>query len=87
MEITVFREFAIAAILALAVSPVQAADSLTVRIHDAAVKACAPEASQSLPTSHYAMISAHCVERISNAALASMHAKEAAKTEASTAAN
>jgi hypothetical protein len=86
-EITMFRNFAIAAILTLSASAAQAEDDLATRIHEAAVKACSVEASASLPASHYGTISAHCVDRISNAAMASMHARQVAETQASTAAN
>jgi hypothetical protein len=79
-EIVMLRTFAVAAILALAVSSAQAEDSLVSRVHDAAVKACAVEASNSLPASHYATISAHCVDRISAAALSAIRARDAAKT-------
>ena len=44
-----FRNFAIAAILVLAASSAQAEDSLSTRIHDAAVKACAAKIGDNLP--------------------------------------
>ena len=79
------RMFAVAAILALTVGAAQAADSLDIRIHDAAVTACAPESSASLPTSHYAAITQSCVDRLSSATMRKMQAEAQAKTEASTA--
>jgi hypothetical protein len=80
------RMFAVAAILSLTVGAAQAADSIDSRIHDAAVTACAPESSASLPASHYAAITQSCVARISSAAMRKMQAEAQAKTEASTAA-
>jgi hypothetical protein len=85
MEINVFRKFAVAAILALAASSAQAEDSLTTRIHDAAVKACAAKIGDNLPISYYRAFSAHCVDRVSADALASIRARQVA--DASTAAN
>jgi hypothetical protein len=83
-----FRTFAIAAILALAATaPVQAEDSLTSRIHDAAVKACAAKVGASLPLTFYGPINAHCVDKVSADAMAKILATRVAKTEASTATN
>jgi hypothetical protein len=80
-----FRIFTTAAILALTAAAAQAAESLTTRIHTAAVEACAPERSASMPVSHYGAIDQHCVRRISNAAVAKYQAEAEAKTKASTA--
>lgn len=80
------RLFATAALLALTAATAQAGESLTVRVHNAAVEACAPERSASLPVSHYGAIDRHCIDRISSAALRQMAAVAQAKTEASTAA-
>jgi len=75
----VFRTFAAAAILTLAVSSAQADDSLTTRIHDAAVKACAAKVGDNLPLSYYRALSAHCVDRVTTMTLASIHAKQVAQ--------
>ena len=81
-----FRSFIAAAILALTAVTAQAGDSLATRIHFAAVQACAPESSASMPVSHYGAITQRCVERISNTAVAKYQAEAEAKTKASTAA-
>ena len=81
-----FRIFTTVAILALTTAAAPAAESLTTRIHTAAVEACTPERSASMPVSHYGAIIQHCVERISNAAVAKYQAEAEAKTRASTAA-
>ena len=47
------RNFAIAAILVLAASSAQAEDTLSTRVHDAAVKACAAKIGDNLPISYY----------------------------------
>jgi hypothetical protein len=83
----VFRTFAVAAILALAASSAQAEDSLTIRIHDAAVKACAAKIGDNLPISYYRALSAHCADRVSADALATIRARQVAQAEASTSAN
>ena len=80
-----FRTIATTAILALTVTAAQAGESLDARVHEAAVKACAPESSDSLPFSHYGAISKYCVARVSTAALARIQADAQAKTKASTA--
>ena len=72
------------ALLVLTTASAQA-DTLATRIHEAAVKACAPEASASLPASHYAAITKACVYRISASATAKYLAEADAKTKASTA--
>ena len=84
-----FRPFAIAAILSTAAltSAVQAEDSLAARIHDAAEKACSAKVGASLPMTFYRAVTAHCVDRVSTDALASIRARQVAKAEASTAAN
>jgi hypothetical protein len=81
-----FRIFTAAAILTLTVATAQAAESLATRIHNAAVEACAPESSATLPHSHYDAITRRCVERISNTAIAKYQAEAEARTQASTAA-
>jgi hypothetical protein len=85
-EITVFRILAIAAILSLSAAA-QADDSLAARVHDAAVKACAAKVGDNLPISYYRALSAHCADRVSATALASIRARQVARTEAATAAN
>jgi hypothetical protein len=85
-EITMTRMFATAAILALTAFSAQAADSIEVRVHAAAVEACAVESSASLPASHYSAITKSCINRISTAAMRRMAADAADKTMASTAA-
>jgi hypothetical protein len=85
-EITVFRIFAVAAILSLTAAA-HADDSLTARVHDAAVKACAAKVGDNLPLSYYRALSAHCADRVSTTALASIRARQVARTEAATAAN
>ena len=82
-----FRTFAVATILVLAVSSAQAEDSLTTRIHDAAMKACAAKVGDNLPITYYRALIAHCVDRVSATALASIRAKEVAKADTPTAAN
>ena len=66
------RMFATAAVIALAISAAQAgtSDQMAARIHDAAVKACAPErATGALPRAHYGAIDDQCVYRISRSAM------------------
>lgn len=83
-----FRSFAFATIAVLtAVLPVTAAESLSARVHKAAIAACAPESSPSLPAAHYRAIAEHCVIRISDAAMSSAQAKALEKTQAATASN
>jgi hypothetical protein len=81
----VFRNFAIAAILVLAASSAQAEDSLSTRIHDAAVKACAAKIGDNLPISYYRAFSAHCVDRVTTMTMSSIAAKQVARND--TAAN
>ena len=81
-----FRIFPAAAILTVTAATAQAGEALTTRIHNAAVEACAPESSSTLPHSHYDLITQRCVERISNTAIAKYQAEAEAKTQASTAA-
>jgi hypothetical protein len=78
------RTLTTAAILALTVSAVQA-ETLSDRIHAAAVEACATESSAALPLSHYNAISKACVLRISATATAKYQAQADARTLASTA--
>ena len=80
------RTFAIAAILSLATAA-QAQDGLAARVHDAAVKACAAKIGDNLPLSYYRALSAHCVDRVSAMALASIRARQVARTEATTTTN
>ena len=83
-EITMYRMFTTAAVLALTISAAQAgtSDQLAARIHDAAVAACAPEhVPQGLPRSHYGAIDDHCVYRISQAAMHKYEASARAKTD------
>ena len=81
------RLFTAAAFLALTLASAQAEESLATRIHTAAVAACAPETSASLPLSHYGAISQSCVARISRAALVKYQALAESKAKAFTAAN
>jgi len=81
-----FRLLTTAAILSLTVVAAQAGESLTTRIHTAAVAACAPESTPDLPASHYAAITQSCIARISNAAIVKYQTEADAKTKASTAA-
>jgi hypothetical protein len=72
MEITMYRVFTTAAVLALTIATAQAgtSDQLTARIHDAAVAACAPErVTGGLPAAHYAAIDEQCIYRISRSAM------------------
>jgi hypothetical protein len=80
-----FRTIATTAILALTIACAQAGESLDARVHEAAVKACAPESSTSLPLSHYGAITQYCVARVSTSTMAKIQADERAKTRASTA--
>jgi hypothetical protein len=73
-----FRIFAVAAILSLT-TEVQADDSLPTRVHDAAVKACAAKIGDNLPITYYRALSAHCVDRVSADALASIRARQVAQ--------
>ena len=75
------RVFAIAAILSLSAAA-QADDSLTVRIHDAAVKACAAKVGASRPITFYRALTERCVDRASAMALAGIRSREMAKAEA-----
>jgi hypothetical protein len=81
-----FRMFAVATALVLTSAAAQATESLSVRIHNAAVEACAPESSFNMPVSHYGAITSHCVDRISAAATTKYQTEAEAKTKASTAA-
>ena len=82
-----FRTFAIAAITLLAVSSAQAEDSLTDRIHAAAVKACAAKVGDNLPISYYRALSSHCADRVTADALARIRAKQVAQADISAAQN
>ena len=81
-----FRTFAVAAIISLtAVAAAQADDSLSTRVHDAAVKVCAAKVGDNLPLSYYRALTSHCADRVSADALATIRARQVAK--ADTAAN
>lgn len=83
-----FRLFATAAILSLSVGAAQAGEtSLTAKVHAAAVKACAPVASASLPASHYNTITETCIARVSRATMVKLQRTAEARTSASTALN
>jgi hypothetical protein len=83
-----FRMFTTAAILALTITAgAQAEESLTSRIHDAAVEACAVENNAGKPALYYSALTQHCVDRISAAAVIKYQAQADAKTMASTAIN
>jgi hypothetical protein len=72
-ETIMIRMFTTAAILALSLSAAQAETGtpLSVRIHDAAVTACAPErVSGTAPRAHYGAIEDQCVYRLSQSAMA-----------------
>lgn len=78
------RIFMTVSVLALAISTAQAgtSDQLAVRIHDAAVAACAPErATGTLPGAHYGAIDNQCIYRISRSATAKYEALARAKAE------
>lgn len=72
------RIFAIAAILSLTAVAARADDNLATRIHDAAVKACAAKIGDNLPITYYRALSAHCVDRVSAEALATIRARQVA---------
>ncbi|MBA2589365.1 MAG: hypothetical protein H0U98_12160 [Alphaproteobacteria bacterium] len=80
------RTLTAAAILSLTAVSAQA-DSLSDRIHTAAVEACAVESGGVLPLSHYGAITTACVRRVSATAEAKYQAIAAAKTMATTASN
>jgi hypothetical protein len=80
------RTLAIAVLLALTVSAAPA-ETLSDRIHTAAVKACAVEAGGVLPLAHYRAITAACVRRVSATAETKYQASASAKTMAATASN
>ena len=82
-----FRIFAVATILTLGVSAAQAEDTLDTRVHNAAEKACAAKVGASLPITFYRAVTAHCTDRVSTEALATIRARQVAKAEASTSAN
>jgi hypothetical protein len=82
-----FRTFTTAAILALTITAAQAGESLSTRIHNAAVEACSVESNASAPVLYYGALTQHCIERISAAATVKYQAAAAAKTMASTAVN
>ena len=77
-----FRNFTIAAVLVLAASSAQAEDSLSTRIHDAAVKACAAKIGDNLPISYYRAFSTHCVDRVTAMTMDSIAAKQVARNDA-----
>ncbi len=81
------RTFAVAAIFTLTAVAAQADDTLASRVHDAAVKACAAKVGDNLPISYYRALSAHCADRVTADALATITARQVAQTEASTASN
>ncbi len=76
-----FRTFAVAAILSLSAIAAQADDSLTTRIHDAAVKACDAKVGANLPVSYYRALSEHCVDKVSADAMATIRARQVAKAD------
>jgi len=72
-ETTMTRMFMTVAVLALAISAAQAetSDQLAARIHDAAVKACAPvRVERATPSGHYGAIDNQCIYRTSQTAMA-----------------
>lgn len=72
-ETTMTRIFVTFAAFALTISTAQAGTSeqAAARIHDAAVKACAPErATDAGPISHYGAIDNQCIYRTSQSAMA-----------------
>ena len=82
-----FRTFAIAAILSLTAVTAQAQDnvtgsqtqdSLSARIHEAAVKACAAKIGDNQPISYYRAYSAYCADRVSAEVLANIRARQTA---------
>ena len=77
-----FRTFAVAAIISLtAAAAAQADDSLTTRVHAAAVKVCAAKVGDNLPLSYYRALSSHCADRVSTDALATIRARQVAKAD------
>ena len=70
------RTLTAAALLALTAASAQA-ETLSDRIHAAAVEACAVESGGVLPLSHYSAITAACVRRISATAEAKYQATAA----------
>jgi len=68
-----------------------AGESLESRVRAAAMEACAaeavPQAAANRAVFHYGTISARCVDRISNSAMAKYQATAEARMKASTAAN
>ena len=82
-----FRIFTAAAALVLTAATAQATESLSSRIHNAAVEACIPESSSRMPVSHYGAITSHCVERISAAAMLKYQAEAGVKATIASAGN
>jgi len=86
------RTFATATVLSLvlaatAVSGAQAEESLASKVHAAAVKACAPQASDSYPASHYGAITSTCVYMVSSATKRKLAALAEERLKSSTALN
>ena len=80
-----------AVLLALTATTAFAGETLESRIRAAATEACATEAVHQAAASravfHYGTISARCIDRISNSAMAKYQAAADARMKASTAAN
>ena len=72
------RIFAVAAILSLTAVAAQAEDNLTIRVHDAAVKACAAKVGDNLPLTYYRALSAHCADSVSADVLNTIRARQTA---------
>lgn len=82
------RTFAIAAILTVSVlGAAQADEGLAGKVHAAAVKACAVEASALAPSAHYDAITSACVRRISSSAMRKYAVEAELRMKASTALN
>ena len=80
-----------AVLLVLTAATAWAGESIESRIRAAAIEACAteavPQAAANRAVFHYGTISARCVDRISNSAMAKYQAAADARMKASTAAN
>ncbi len=72
------RIFAVAAILSLTAVAAQAEDNLTIRVHEAAVKACAAKVGDNLPIGYYRALSSHCADAVSADVLNTIRARQTA---------
>ena len=72
------RIFAVAAILSLTAVAAQAEDNLTIRVHEAAVKACAVKVGDNLPIGYYRALSTHCADSVSADVLSTIRSRQTA---------